>query len=65
MKVLVTGGGGFLGTKIVQMLLQRGEQVTVVARGAYPELERAGVRLHRGDLAEKSAVAAALRDRIW
>ncbi len=59
MKVLVTGGGGFLGGAIVQMLRARGDEVTVVARGDYPELRAAGVRLHRGDLADAAAVNAA------
>jgi 2-alkyl-3-oxoalkanoate reductase len=59
MKVLVTGGGGFLGSAIVRMLVARGDEVTVVARGDYPELVAAGVRLHRGDLADAAAVDAA------
>lgn len=59
MKVLVTGGGGFLGSEIVRQLQARGDTVTVVARGEYPELVKAGVRLVRGDLAEKSAVVEA------
>jgi nucleoside-diphosphate-sugar epimerase len=59
MKVLVTGGGGFLGGAIVRMLRARGDEVTVVARGDYPELQAAGVRLHRGDLADAAAVDAA------
>ncbi|HND31645.1 MAG TPA: NAD-dependent epimerase/dehydratase family protein, partial [Myxococcota bacterium] len=59
MKVLVTGGGGFLGGAIVRMLQARGDEVTVVARGDYPALVAAGVRLHRGDLADAAAVDAA------
>lgn len=51
MKALVTGGGGFLGGAIVDQLLARGDSVRVCARGAYPELERRGVALVRGDLA--------------
>ena len=33
MKILVTGGGGFLGRAIVEQLLARGDEVTIVARG--------------------------------
>jgi 2-alkyl-3-oxoalkanoate reductase len=58
-RALVTGGGGFLGRYVVEQLLARGDQVTVFARGAYPELEAMGVRLVRGDLADAAAVEAA------
>ena len=50
MKTLVTGGGGFLGRAIVEQLLQRGDEVTVCARGAYPSLGEAGAHLIRGDI---------------
>jgi nucleoside-diphosphate-sugar epimerase len=50
-KAVVTGGGGFLGRALVARLLARGDEVTSVARGAYPELERAGVHCVRADLA--------------
>ena len=50
MKALVTGGGGFLGRYIVEQLLQRGDKVSVLARGSYPELELMGVEMFRCDL---------------
>ncbi len=53
MKTLVTGGGGFLGRYIVEQLVERGDDVTVFARGAYPDLEKIGVRLVRGDLQDR------------
>lgn len=56
---LVTGGGGFLGRYIVHQLLDRGDQVTVFARGAYPELEAAGARLIRGDICDLPAIREA------
>ncbi len=59
MKTLVTGGGGFLGRYIVEQLLARGEEVTVFARGNYPDVVESGARLIRGDLAEAGAVQAA------
>jgi nucleoside-diphosphate-sugar epimerase len=58
-KSLVTGGGGFLGRYVVEQLLARGDEVTVFARGAYPELETMGVHLVRGDLADASAIEGA------
>ncbi|MCB0153594.1 MAG: NAD-dependent epimerase/dehydratase family protein [Anaerolineae bacterium] len=56
MNTLVTGGGGFLGRYIVEQLLARGDQVTVFARGSYPELAQAGARLIRGDLTDAKAI---------
>ena len=43
MKVLVTGGGGFLGQYVVRAFLQRGDEVRIFSRGRYPELEALGV----------------------
>lgn len=63
MKAFVTGGGGFLGQYIVEQLLAQGAQVTVFARGAYPELEKMGVRLVRGDVSNEAAVLQACVDQ--
>jgi nucleoside-diphosphate-sugar epimerase len=52
----VTGGGGFLGRYVVEQLLERGDRVTVFARGAYPELEALGAQLIQGDLADAAAI---------
>jgi len=57
--VLITGGGGFLGRYIVKQLRERGDSVTVFARGNYPELEQSGVTLIRGDLQDQAAIHAA------
>lgn len=60
MKVLVTGGGGFLGQALCRQLLARGYDVTSFNRGHYPELETLGVRQLRGDLEDAAATAAAV-----
>jgi len=62
MNVLVTGGGGYLGGAVVRALLQRGLHVSCLQRGEYPELQRAGVVLHKGDLADRQTVLNASRD---
>jgi nucleoside-diphosphate-sugar epimerase len=59
-RVVVTGGGGFLGRRIVERCLERGDEVTSVSRGAYPELEALGVRCVRADLADPSPTHGAL-----
>lgn len=59
MRILVTGGGGFLGQAIVRQLLERGDEVSTLNRSAYPGLEALGVTCHRGDIAEREAVLAA------
>jgi 2-alkyl-3-oxoalkanoate reductase len=61
MHVLVTGCGGFLGRSIVAQLLRRGDRVRGLARGSYPDLQRAGVDLVRGDITDADAVASACR----
>jgi nucleoside-diphosphate-sugar epimerase len=60
MKVLVTGGGGFLGGAIVRLLRQRGDSVRSMTRSAYPWLDELGVEQSLGDLADPAAVERAV-----
>jgi len=59
MQVLVTGGGGFLGSRIVHGLLQEGQRVRVLGRHAYPDLTRTGVECLVADLRDPMAVSTA------
>jgi 2-alkyl-3-oxoalkanoate reductase len=61
MKVLVTGGGGFLGGGIVRASLERGDSVRSFSRNHYPELAKLGIELFRGDLADPEAIDLAVR----
>lgn len=61
MKVLVTGGGGFLGLAIVRQLVGRGDTVVSYSRGHYPELETLGVTHCQGNLSEKAHLIAAMK----
>ncbi len=54
MKVLVTGGGGFLGRALVRRLIERGDEVVVLGRRRYEALEAIGAK----------CVVCDLRDRI-
>ncbi len=59
MQVLVTGGNGFLGGRIVDGLLERGHRVRSFQRSPAPELAARGVEVVRGDLADAASVLAA------
>lgn len=66
MRVLVTGAGGFLGTAVSRLLVERGDTVAGLNRSHYPALDALGVEQRRGDLADPQAVidAAAGCDAI-
>ena len=59
MNALVTGGGGFLGRRIVEMLVGRGEKVRALGRHRYPEVEKLGVECLVGDIRDAQAVVEA------
>ncbi len=61
MKALVTGGGGFVGRRVVELLRERGDEVTFLARGSYPEVEASGATGLQVDLRDADALAEAVR----
>lgn len=61
MRILVTGGGGFLGTHIINELLKNSSYiVTNFSRHSYAHLEDIGVPTIKGDLKKKEDVERAL-----
>lgn len=58
--VLVTGGGGFLGRRLVELLVERGDRVRFLARGRYPEVEALGARGLQVDLRDADALRGAM-----
>ena len=61
MKVLVTGGGGFIGGAICRALLQRGDEVTAYQRSAAEDLEKLGVRVVRGCITDAQSLGDAMQ----
>jgi nucleoside-diphosphate-sugar epimerase len=60
-KVLVTGGGGFIGRNIVERLLSRGLEVTALGRSPQPELQAKGVKTIQADLVDSTQVLPACK----
>ena len=58
-RVLVTGGGGFIGLALVQVLCRQGREVRVFGRHRYPAAEAAGAVCVQGDLRDAEAVSRA------
>jgi nucleoside-diphosphate-sugar epimerase len=60
---LVTGASGFLGGRLAEMLVERGEQVRVLARGSsdLQHLSHLQTQILRGDLGDAAALAEAVR----
>ena len=61
MKVLVTGGGGFLGSAICRQLLARGDEVIAYQRSASEELEKLGIQIVQGSITDAELLNAALK----
>lgn len=59
MKILVTGGGGFIGTAICRQLRQLGYQVAAFQRGSAQHLRCRDIQIYRGDICDQKALAQA------
>lgn len=61
MKVLVTGGGGFLGSWVCRLLRQRGDEAIGLQRSDSAILDSLGVEQRRGDILEFETLKTAMQ----
>jgi nucleoside-diphosphate-sugar epimerase len=61
MKILVTGGGGFLGSAICRQLLERGDEVIAYQRSNSEELADLGARIICGDVTDAGLLNSSLK----
>ena len=61
MHVLVTGVGGFVGSRLARLLLAHGERVSGTFFEETPALSAGGVTLYEADLLDAAALASAVR----
>ena len=60
MRVLVTGGGGFLGRAIIRQLLAKGHDLRAYQRSPHADLSDQGVAIVQGDITDADALSAAV-----
>ncbi len=62
MKILVTGGGGFVGQAVCRPNPARGDTPDAYQRGAAEALDGTGIEVRRGDITIREEVLAAVAD---
>ena len=60
-KVLVTGGGGFLGSVVCKQLLARGDEVIAYQRSTSEDLQKLGARIIQGSITNAELLTSAVK----
>src|SRR5689334_8439892 len=60
-RILVTGGGGFLGSAICRQLKNKGYEVVSLSRNSYPELTKLGITCVEGSILSLSDLEKAMK----
>lgn len=63
MKILVTGGGGFIGLALIKRLVKEGHDVSSFSRKFYPEHRKLGITGICGDICDTEQVDKACRGK--
>jgi dihydroflavonol-4-reductase len=67
MKILITGGTGFIGTELLKRLKQTSHEIFGLARSArsVETLQAQGLKVIRGDVTDKASMISAMRGCDW
>ncbi|MFH1127204.1 MAG: NAD(P)-dependent oxidoreductase [archaeon] len=61
MKILITGGTGFLGARLTKKLIKEGHDVTIYSRNGSEETKKSGAKEIIGDACDKETIDNALK----
>ena len=61
-RVLITGGGGFVGKALLELLRKKNVECAVLGRNSYPELQSLKIKCFRGDICDKEFTLSTIKD---
>jgi len=61
-RVLITGGGGFVGKALIRLLQKEKIECAVVGRNVYPEFKALKIKCYQGDICDKDFILSTLKD---
>ncbi len=61
-RVLITGGGGFVGKALAKLLLKEKIDCAVLGRNSYPDLHALKIKCYQGDICDKNFILSTIKD---